>query len=371
MYILFIVLIFLALTIFISLAFSIYRLTKAYREKSDKKLIMKRWRSILLHLVIFPAVINSISKETSTVINSFSKGTSTLDNSFELGFEIGRFVGSAIVDVLIFYGGSLIAIYIVSWIICKLLNKEILSGVLGFIIIITFLPLNLGTGVLVYRTMLEQSTKQNAENTNLDKVVLYAEQNKSKFEDTISIYYGLNSLEDFYDFPEMNLFLSGKIQSADEFISVKKVFVKKIKKLKEINTKWSKQHRELIANDSILKNLLDDFLAECDDWKKISQASKAQVFKGFKSSFQKKLMKSSSLIKEYAISSPWELRLVFFEKALSALDIQESFLKINDEKIIQNLEKQYDIAINAVNDHVEKENEFLIKLQTASTDARQ
>ncbi len=118
---------------------SIYKLIREYKLKGP--LLMEKWRSILFYLVIYPA-FSSVP---------YKNKISSAQNAFETGqvlFDRLKSVTGCFMEIILFYGFSLMLVYSVAWLVKALTGKKLSPTVFGIVILLLWLPANIGPVLL-------------------------------------------------------------------------------------------------------------------------------------------------------------------------------------------------------------------------------
>ena len=118
----------------LSLASSFYALFKLYSTKADILLLKKGWRTVLFHLILPMCLIYASEIVTKT------RHASLYEGSELAGVFIGRMVS--------FFIFSTLFTYLFPWLI-SLIRKKESPNILGLFIMMIWLPVNIGSLMLL------------------------------------------------------------------------------------------------------------------------------------------------------------------------------------------------------------------------------
>ncbi len=339
----------------ISFLFSIFKLIKQYRSKADNKILKKAWRSILNHLLLFPAMMY-VFKDGRVIIESFN-----INDSYALGNHIGGILG----DFLFFYIFAYVFTYFIPWVISLFRKKEISASILGFFIIFIWLAPTVGS-LAILTNAHNQINQENEIKSEFFKKVAFL--NKEKM--LLSFYskHGYD-LEKISNMDDMNHFLKKETFSLVELKNIKNGFLKKSKDLENLSSFWvnmlatTSENNDLIAKTANM--LLEDW--NFKEWDKLPNETKKEFLSGFVHGWNNQAQKTKKLLLAYNLTTPWELKQNIYNQAIKLINIYEAQYKATTNKELAQLDSDLEDNVNKLNSYLQKAADFesFVKNQSA------
>lgn len=327
-----------------SLIYSIIKLIKLYIIKAENKRKKEFWNFILYQLLLIPAIFYTFYKSELP-----PKEMSPYENGEYIGGIIGSFIG--------FYIFAYLITYCIPWLISLIRKKEISANILAVMIVLFWLPTNLGSIIIVKSF---HDTRNN-QTEILTKIQSYAERNQAEMAVISDKKIGFNLIE-FNNTDDISSLLENGISTISEAKVIKNRLQQKIKKIEKLDNQFRSKIENFKLNDDLLEEIVFEFFSKCEDWSKINKNNREEFIAGFKQntkkSFDTSRDKMLNLMVQNNISSPLYFKLAIYKKALEIVDLYISFLDLGHKQNLLTLEQDIISKVNIMNEYIEKENAF-------------
>ncbi len=325
---------------FCGLFISIDKLIREYKSKGP--LLMEKWRWILFYLVIYPAFMPPFVPPHDKVKMAAAQNA----------YEVSSVFGGWIARIIVFYAFSLVFIYGIAWLVKVLTKKKLSPNVFGIVILLLWLPANIGMGISVNKV-------HRADETNLNQLSVCLKKNIQTIHEAsfTDVDFSLIN-EDFYGLPEVVLFTDGDIQSLTDLHAIRRSFKAHLKKYEQQDALMQKSLQPTTANELSFLRILVPICEKCEPWSRMTKQQQEGIIIGFKQGRLNNIEKMKFFLHEHHMSSGIAFKIAYLKESLKLLDVWQDVLLDNANEPSIKLKQDFDLHVKNINEIVKKESEF-------------